>query len=170
MTPTVLKPTLLTLDEVLLLMQTVQERSLQHDADELHDNPVKKAVQRIYDRLKDAVRLVSEFGQEKLEEARDLVVEEWLEVKKTLGDAVHEALALFQEMMQRLLSAAFETISGSLPGRLATGDGARLDTVAFRTSIALSPSVAFAATEWLKVAATGGFDVSVSYKFEQPGH
>jgi hypothetical protein len=155
----------LSLAELHAIMNRVETETIRHDTEALEANPVLNAAGELYRRLKEAVELVIAEGQEAIERARDAVVSEWQRQRAALGNRAAELLTIFQEQYQRLLTEAMESIARSVPRQLSGNSPGLLDGISCKMALSVAPSVSFAATEWLKVVATGGLEVSVTYKF-----
>lgn len=156
---------ILSIDVLKEIMDRVESKTIQHNSEELEANPVSNAAAKLYQTLKDAVDLVMEEGQAVIEKGRDMVLGEWVRQRQALGNRSSELLKKFQEQFQLLIGEAMESIVQSLPCQISGNALGKLDVVTYKMALSVAPSISFAATEWLKIVAAGGIEVSVAYKF-----
>lgn len=156
---------LLNIDELQIIAESVQLEFLGGDPISLQQsNQVLDAVQNVYDRLVDGLKLVSEQGQAAIARARDQVVQAWDECSLDLKNKSGEALVLFQNMVGSLINKMMEALVGSAPTNLGSNPAFAIETIKFKMSLAVSPSVGLAAQEVLRLAATSGADIEFTYK------
>ncbi len=162
---TITVSTSLNIEELHVILARVESETIKHDPDSLQSNPVLNAASALYNRLKAAAERVSLEGAAVLEAASDSVVQEWEALKASLGAKASELLALFQKQIGLLITDTMQSIAQAIPSSLNRTDGVlNLDSVAFKLALGLSPSVSVAATEWLKLVATAGAEVTLSYR------
>ena len=157
----------LTLAKIIEAAEDVRQTHLYVELSVLPSNPVLNAVNNVYEKLVDGIKRLSIEGHAAFEQAKEEVVKVWEEQIPRLKDRVDEALVLFQKMISDLIRRMMETIAGAVPIKLDSAGGGIIDSISYKMSLAVSPSVAVAAQEVFRLAVSGGLDVQIQYKFVQ---
>jgi hypothetical protein len=152
------------LSELHNLMDSVEKETLTPNVYALEANPVINAAKLLYDTLREATDIVIIEGSKALDRAIELVMDQYELLKVQLKSDVKELLEIFQRQLSKLIVGTMEHISAGLPAELAAEPPRKLDSIAFKLALSLSPSISVAATEWLRLMATGGAEVQVTYK------
>lgn len=154
--------------EVMALMDRVQaEVDAEFAPDdaglELHADPVLAASADLYRRLKESMRRVMLEGADALDSATHYVVERWEHHRRILGARAADLADAFRRKLRRLLRATLELLAGTVPERIERDGPCQLERISFTMALAVAPSISFGIHEVLRVVATGGVEMSLSY-------
>jgi hypothetical protein len=131
--------------------------------DVLLSDPVMEAFSTLMGRLRAATGQIMLDGTAALDGAINAISECWVSYRAQLGARATELSDAFRHALGEMVHAMMDKLARLVPAQVAQVPPMSLATISFKLSFALSPSVVASATEWFRLLAVGGIEVSATY-------
>jgi len=133
------------------------------DDDVLLADPVMGALSELTARLRTATRQIALAGWQAIDEGVKLITECWETHRAQLGERASELSDAFRHQVATLIHGVMDKLARLAPARIERTTPMSISSISFKLSLALSPSVVASATEWFRLVATGGIEMSLTY-------
>jgi hypothetical protein len=131
--------------------------------DVLFADPVMGALSELTARLRTATRQIALAGWEAIDEGVKLITECWQTYRAQLGERASELSDAFRHQVATMIQGVLEKLARLAPAKIERATPMNISSISFKLSLALSPSVVGSATEWFRLVATGGIEMSLTY-------
>jgi hypothetical protein len=126
-------------------------------------DPLMGGLSELTAKLRTATRQIALAGLEAIDDGIRLITECWERQRAQLGERASELSDAFRHQVATMIHAVMNKLARLAPAQIERTNPMNISSVSFKLSLALSPSVVASATEWFRLVATGGIEVSLTY-------